>query len=251
MGRPRNDARVVPRDDASGACRAYGADRGRRAQGPGVAGLGSTSCPTVGGPVGDLGARAGAGGRASISAALPPAARTPLSTASPHASPRSWSRWAEDAAMRRSPQSYSSPKAPSRHTSPAPWPRPEHEIASPWSSSPTRAAWCNRRPNWVDRQEDHRPARVRQPRRCGQRLRRTQGPNHRGGGEPAAPRGRTLDALQQALWAKAMEGDLPAVAGIVRIIQARCRLYGVTGRGPNPLPPTTPRTVVLSPEEPS
>jgi hypothetical protein len=31
--------------------------------------------------------------------------------------------------------------------------------------------------------------------------------------------GARLDALQQALWAKAMEGDLPAVAAIVRIIQ--------------------------------
>ena len=60
--------------------------------------------------------------------------------------------------------------------------------------------------------------------------------------------GAHLDALQQALWAKAMEGDLPAVAAIVRIIQARSRLYGVTGRGTNPRPPA-PQTAVLSPEE--
>jgi hypothetical protein len=41
--------------------------------------------------------------------------------------------------------------------------------------------------------------------------------------------GERLDALQQALWAKAMEGDLPAAA-VVRIIQTRCRLYGLTGK---------------------
>jgi hypothetical protein len=60
--------------------------------------------------------------------------------------------------------------------------------------------------------------------------------------------GARLDALQQALWAKAMEGDLPAVAAIVRIIQVRCRLYGLNTRSPNPRPPA-PRTVVLSPGE--
>jgi hypothetical protein len=61
--------------------------------------------------------------------------------------------------------------------------------------------------------------------------------------------GARLDALQQALWAKAMEGDLPAVAAIVRIIQARCRLYGLTGKT-TPMPPSaTAPTVVLSPEE--
>ena len=30
--------------------------------------------------------------------------------------------------------------------------------------------------------------------------------------------GARLDALQQVLWAKAMEGDLPAAAAVVRII---------------------------------
>ena len=46
-----------------------------------------------------------------------------------------------------------------------------------------------------------------------------------------------------------MEGDIPAaVAGIVRIIQARFRLYGLTGNTAN-LQPPTPRTVVMSPEE--
>ena len=61
--------------------------------------------------------------------------------------------------------------------------------------------------------------------------------------------GARLDALQQALWAQALEGDLPAVAAIVRIIQTRCRLYGLTGKT-TPMPPSaTPRTVVLSPEE--
>ena len=58
--------------------------------------------------------------------------------------------------------------------------------------------------------------------------------------------GARLDALQQGLWAKAMEGDLPTVAAIVRMIQARCRLYGLIGQTRNPLPPT-PETVVLSP----
>jgi hypothetical protein len=45
-----------------------------------------------------------------------------------------------------------------------------------------------------------------------------------------------------------MDGDLPAVAAIVRIIQARCRLYGLTGNTVNPLPQTR-RTVVMSAEE--
>ena len=46
--------------------------------------------------------------------------------------------------------------------------------------------------------------------------------------------GERLDALQQALWAEAMEGDLPAVAAIVRIIRARSRQYGLTGKAPMP-----------------
>jgi hypothetical protein len=54
--------------------------------------------------------------------------------------------------------------------------------------------------------------------------------------------GARLDALQQALWTSAMDGDLPAVTAIVRIIQARCRLYGLIGKTAMPRP-TTPRTV--------
>jgi len=53
-----------------------------------------------------------------------------------------------------------------------------------------------------------------------------------GSGHPAfrskkrgtADQGARLDALQQAPWAKAMEGDLPAAAAVVRIIQTWCRL---------------------------
>ena len=59
--------------------------------------------------------------------------------------------------------------------------------------------------------------------------------------------GARLDALQQTLWAKAMEGDLPAAAAVVRIIQTRCRVYGLAGRTPNTRP-SEPRTVVTSPE---
>src|SRR6478672_10784667 len=59
--------------------------------------------------------------------------------------------------------------------------------------------------------------------------------------------GARLDALQQVLWAKAMEGDLPAAAAVVRIIQTRCLVYGLAGRTPNTRP-TDPRTVVTSPE---
>jgi len=59
--------------------------------------------------------------------------------------------------------------------------------------------------------------------------------------------GARLDALQQVLWAKAMEGDLPAAAAVVRIIQTWCGLYGLAGRPPNTRP-SEPRTVVTSPE---
>jgi hypothetical protein len=63
--------------------------------------------------------------------------------------------------------------------------------------------------------------------------------------EPAPPRlWRTCSTLtahawtpsSRPLWAEAMEGDLPAVAAIVRIIQARSRLYGLTGKAPMPRP---------------
>ena len=59
-----------------------------------------------------------------------------------------------------------------------------------------------------------------------------------------------LDALQLALWNKAMDGDLPAVAAIVRIIQARCRLYGLTGHKSDQAPARA-RTVVTPPAEAS
>ncbi len=36
-----------------------------------------------------------------------------------------------------------------------------------------------------------------------------------------------LDALQAALWDKAMSGDVRATAGILRIIDRRCRLLGL------------------------
>lgn len=37
-------------------------------------------------------------------------------------------------------------------------------------------------------------------------------------------------ALQYALWDTALNGDLPAAVTIMRIIQARCSLYGLTGQ---------------------
>ena len=54
-------------------------------------------------------------------------------------------------------------------------------------------------------------------------------PSFRSRKRGTADEGARLDALQQALWAKAMEGDLPAAAAVVRIIQTRCRLYGLAG----------------------
>jgi len=61
-------------------------------------------------------------------------------------------------------------------------------------------------------------------------------PSFRSKKRGTAVEGARLDALQQALWAKAMEGDLPAAAVVVRIIQTRCRLYGLGGRPPNTRP---------------
>lgn len=55
------------------------------------------------------------------------------------------------------------------------------------------------------------------------------------------------DALG-SLWANAMDGDLPAVAAIRRIIEARYRLYGLTGHAPKPQP-SVGRTVVMAPDE--
>ena len=48
-----------------------------------------------------------------------------------------------------------------------------------------------------------------------------------------------------------MEGDLPAVAAIVRIIQARCRLDGLIGKTPNASADDTTHGSALSPDEAS
>ena len=40
-----------------------------------------------------------------------------------------------------------------------------------------------------------------------------------------------LDRLQSAIWQKAMDGDVPSAAAILRCIMARCRLLGLEGRG--------------------
>jgi hypothetical protein len=40
-----------------------------------------------------------------------------------------------------------------------------------------------------------------------------------------------LDALQDAVWDKAMAGDVPSVMAARRVIMARCRLLGLDGPG--------------------
>ncbi len=55
-----------------------------------------------------------------------------------------------------------------------------------------------------------------------------------------------LDALQQALWDRAMRGHVPAVQAVVRIIQARARVLGLVQTGkPKRARCTQPQTVVV------
>ncbi|GAA2499172.1 hypothetical protein [Terrabacter carboxydivorans] len=57
-----------------------------------------------------------------------------------------------------------------------------------------------------------------------------------------------LDALQVALWDKAMDGDVEAAREVRAVIMARCRLLGLDDRGMRPAS-WTPRMVVLSAED--
>ncbi|MGO4599482.1 hypothetical protein [Terrabacter sp. 2RAF25] len=57
-----------------------------------------------------------------------------------------------------------------------------------------------------------------------------------------------LDALQVALWDKAMAGDVEAAREVRVIIMARCRLLGLDERSTRPAG-WTPRTVVLSADD--
>lgn len=40
-----------------------------------------------------------------------------------------------------------------------------------------------------------------------------------------------LDSLQMAMWQKAMQGDVPSAAAVVRVIMSRCPLLGLEGSG--------------------
>ncbi|MGO4602508.1 hypothetical protein [Terrabacter sp. 2YAF2] len=57
-----------------------------------------------------------------------------------------------------------------------------------------------------------------------------------------------LDALQAALWDKAMAGNVEAAREVRAVIMARCRLLGLDDRGERPTA-WSPRTVVLSAED--
>jgi len=56
-----------------------------------------------------------------------------------------------------------------------------------------------------------------------------------------------LDALQVALWDKAIAGELDACREVRAIIEARCRLLGLKEQSKRAA--RTPRTVVLSAED--
>lgn len=56
-----------------------------------------------------------------------------------------------------------------------------------------------------------------------------------------------LDALQAALWDKAMAGDVDAAREVRAVIMARCRLLGLDQREKGSA--WAPRTVVLSAED--
>ncbi len=59
-----------------------------------------------------------------------------------------------------------------------------------------------------------------------------------------------LDALQTALWARAMAGDVAGVIAVVRIVEARRRLLGLVGGRRTPPAPLCdrPSTVVVHPD---
>lgn len=58
-----------------------------------------------------------------------------------------------------------------------------------------------------------------------------------------------LDALQVALWDKAMAGDVHAARAAIRIIISRCRLLGLDREGLLVSAEAGPRTVVVPPKE--
>lgn len=53
-----------------------------------------------------------------------------------------------------------------------------------------------------------------------------------------------LDALQDALWERAMGGDVSACEAVARVICTRCQILGLAGGLPTS---TAPRTVVVGP----
>ncbi|WP_207555730.1 helix-turn-helix domain-containing protein [Intrasporangium flavum] len=57
-----------------------------------------------------------------------------------------------------------------------------------------------------------------------------------------------LDALQAALWDRAMSGDVEAAREVRAVIMARCRLFGLDQRRKRSTA-WTPRTVVLSADD--
>ena len=57
-----------------------------------------------------------------------------------------------------------------------------------------------------------------------------------------------LDRLQFAVWQKAMEGDVPSAAVVIRVVMARCRLLGLEGPGMPAIADPRSRTVVVPPE---
>jgi len=64
-----------------------------------------------------------------------------------------------------------------------------------------------------------------------------------------------LETLLATLWPRAMDGDLDAVPGLLRIIESQCRLLGLYGAGKSTLMTKGwdncqgPRTVVIRPDD--
>ena len=54
-----------------------------------------------------------------------------------------------------------------------------------------------------------------------------------------------LDALQLAVWHKAMDGDVPSAAVAIRIIMERWRLLGLEGSGAPTVDSSIPKTLVV------
>lgn len=54
----------------------------------------------------------------------------------------------------------------------------------------------------------------------------------------------TLDALQVGVWERALAGEVTAVRAVLRIIDSRCRLLGLTPDGASSHSQGSPQTVV-------